>query len=352
MRTYRHLFEQFISDESILLAIKNASKGKRKRKTVRPYIEDPEGHLEEIKRYARNFFNDSHHARVINEHGRGKIRTIHVPSFREQIIHHMLVQVIKPIILKGMYDHSYGSIPGRGIHKAKKCVEKWIRKDRKNTKYFLKMDIRHFYASIPHDILKNWIQRTIKDKQLLKIIETIIDVLPEGLPLGFYTSQWLANWYLQRLDHYIKENLHAPHSVRYMDDIVVFASSKRQLHTMRVWIEGYLNNVLGLELKQNWCVARFVYEKRGREYGRDLDFMGFRFYRNRTVLRRAIMLRATRLARNMNGLILNARRFMSYLGWFSHSDTYNVFTKWVKPFVNVRRLKIQISRFELKEKAA
>lgn len=345
MRTYRNLYNEFISKENISLAIKKASVGKRSRKQVVQYLEHIEESIPEIIGYANDFYNEPHSPHVINERGRGKVRTIVVPTFREQIIHHMVVNTLRPVMMKGMYEHSYGSIPGRGIHLAKKRIEKWVRKDWKNTRYFLKMDIRHFFASIPNDKMKAYIAKYVKDEKVLEVACRIVDVLPQGLPLGFYTSQWFANWYLQPLDHYIKEQLHAVYYVRYMDDMVVFGPNKRKLHKMARAIGEYLNT-LGLELKPSWCVARFVYEKRGREYGRDLDFMGFRFFRNRTTLRRSIMLRATRLARRYNGSVRNARRFMSYLGWFTHSDTYNVFVKWVKPFVNVRRMKLHISNYE------
>ena len=345
MRTYRNLYGFYCSEENIRLAIKKASVGKRDRKQVRLYTEHVDEHIHEITEYAGAFYNEPHTPHRINERGRGKARDIVVPTFREQIIHHMVVNTLKPIMMKGMYEHSYGSIPCRGIHLAKKRIEKWLHRDFAGTKYFLKMDIRHFFASIPHDRLKELVHKHVVDKRFTDVVDTIIDVLPYGLPLGFYTSQWFANWYLQGLDHYIKEQLHVVHYVRYMDDMVVFGPNKRKLHRMVPAIRNFLAG-LGLELKDDWIVARFVYEKDGLEYGRFLDFMGFRFYRQRTVLRRSIMLRATRLARHMNGLLLNARRMMSYLGWFTHSDTYNVFTSRVRPYVSIRRLRLQIRRHD------
>lgn len=351
MRSYKHLYEDFISKENIWVAIHNASKGKRDRRQVMPYINDVEGSVPSVVDYVEHFENAPHVMHRINERGRGKERDIVVPTFKEQIVHHMVVNTLRPVMMRGMYDHSYGSIPCRGIHLAKKRIEKWLSKDRKNAKYFLKMDIHHFFASIPHDRLKAFIGRYVRDEKVFSIVCKIIDVLPQGLPLGFYTSQWFANWYLQPLDHFIKERLHAKYYVRYMDDMVVFGSNKRKLHRMRVAIEEYLAT-LGLELNPSWFVARFVYTKDGKEYGRDLDFMGFRFFRTRTTLRRTIMLRATRLARRMNGSILDAHRFMSYIGWFTHSDTYNVFCKWIRPYLSVRRLRLQIGRADRRSRYA
>ena len=342
MWSCRHLMDDFLSDGNIRLAILNASKGKRRRSSVRPLVQDPDAWIPVIRTYALNFRNSRHTPKIINDNGHGKQRTIIVPVFMEQVVHHMLVNMLKPIIMKGMYAHSYGSIPGRGIHLAKRRIERWLHTDRRGTKYFLKMDVRKFFASVDGDRLKQRVRRNIRDEQFLRILFEVIDV-QQGLPPGFYTSQWLANWYLQDLDHFIKEKLHAHHYVRYMDDMVIFGSNKRELHRFRCEIESFLNK-MGLQLKDNWCVARFVHERSGREYGRDLDFMGFRFYRNRTVLRRSIMLRAVRLAKNMRHSARNARRFMSYLGWFSHTDTYNVFCSRIRPYLNIRKLKARIAR--------
>jgi len=336
--------DEFLSDGNIKAAIMNASKGKRSRASVRPLVQDPDAWLPVVRDYALHFKNNNHVPKTINDNGHGKQRTIIVPAFMEQIVHHMLVNMLKPVIMRGMYEHSYGSVPGRGIHLAKRRIEKWLHNDQRGTKYFLKMDIYHFFASVPNERLKIRVARNVKDPDFLRVLFEVIDV-QRGLPLGFYTSQWLANFYLQDLDHFIVEKLHARHYVRYMDDMVIFGPNKRELHRIRKKIEVFLNR-LGLRLKENWCVARFVYERDGKEFGRDLDFMGFRFYRTRTVLRKSIMLRATRLAHNMRGTVRNARRFMSYLGWFSHSDTYNVFRRWVAPCLNVRKLKYKISRAE------
>lgn len=59
----------------------------------------------------------------------GKKRDINCPCLADHIIHWMLIQTIHDVIMRGMYEHSYGSIPGRGIDAARKTVEKWVRLD-------------------------------------------------------------------------------------------------------------------------------------------------------------------------------------------------------------------------------
>lgn len=296
MKSYNHLWEQFISEENIRLAIINSSKGKRNRKLVKEIYENPDKWIPKIRQYAEKFKNCNHAPIEIYDGITRKKRKIITPQYKEQIVHHMIINVLEPIFKHGMYEHSYGSIPERGSHKGKKLVERWIKNDRKNVKYCLKMDIRKFFDSIPHDILKNKLALTIHDKKILEVINELIDVNKEGIPLGFYTSQWLANWYLQGLDHYIKENLQAKYYIRYMDDMVIFGSNKRKLHKIRIAISKYLEE-LGLELKDNWQVFRFDYVKSGKHYGRPLDYMGFKFYRDKTILRTSIMLKSTRKAK-------------------------------------------------------
>ena len=88
----------------------------------------------------------------------------------------------------------------RGAHKAKKVIEKWIDKEPGTMKYILKMDIRHFFDTVPHSILKAKLARKIHDEQMLDLLFKIIEVTDVGLPLESYTSQWLSNWYLQEMD--------------------------------------------------------------------------------------------------------------------------------------------------------
>lgn len=345
MKSYSHLWEDFISDDNIELAIRNASKGKRDRPSVKRRLEDPR-FKERIKQYAMHFKNKKHKPREIYDGIQRKKRTIIVPSFEEQVIHHMTVNILKPIFMHGMYEHSYGSIPGRGAHKGKQIIQKWIRKGGKDCKYCLKMDISKYFNTIPHDIYLSKLSSIIRDKRFMSVIEEITGVVKAGLPLGFYTSQWGANWYLQELDHYIKEQLRAVYYIRYMDDMVIFGPNKKELHRMREEIDAYLNNNLGLKMKGNWQVFRFDFNNKYRF----LDFMGFRFYRNRVTLRRNIMLKATRKAHKIYKsekiTIYSARQMLSYLGWIKHTDTYNMYREHIYPFVSFQKLKRKIQKYD------
>ena len=315
--------------------------------------EDKDKWIPKYKNVAENFKNASHTPIEIYDGISRKKRTIIVPTIKEQIIHHMVVNVLKPIFMNGMYEHSYGSIPDRGGKRGKKTIQKWIKHDKRNIKYCLKMDIKKYFENIPHDILKEKLAKIIHDQKFLLLLYEIIDVSDKGIPLGFYTSQWFANWYLQELDHYIKEVLGVKYYIRYMDDMVIFGSNKRELHRIRQNISDYLENKLGLQMKENYQVFRFDYLRCGKHYGRPLDFMGYKFYRDKIILRKSIMLKATRKAKKISKkekpTVYDIKQMMSYLGWLDDTDTYNMYLKRIKPYVSFQKYKRRISKYDKRE---
>lgn len=356
MKSYNHLWEEFISEENIKLAIKRAFKGKKKRrKNVKEIIDHQEEWIPKIKYYAEHFYNYPHKPIEIYDGISRKKRTIIVPTPMEKIVHHMIINVMRPIFKRGMYEHSYASIPKRGAHKGKKHIEKWINHDARNVKYCLKMDIKKYFQSVDTEILKQKLRRIIHDERFVSLLETLINVHDNGIPLGFFTSQWFANFCLQDLDHYIKESIGATHYIRYMDDMVIFVSNKRKLHQIKEDIEHYLRDELGLCMKENWQVFRFDYtDRKKKRRGRDLDFMGFRFYRDKTTLRKSIMLKASRkakkIAKKEKATAYDARQMLSYMGYIDKTDTYGMYEERIKPYVNVQSCKRKVSKFDRKRK--
>ena len=242
--------------------------------------------------------------------------------------------------MRTVYAHTYASIPGRGAHKGKKTIEKWFRTDPKNTQYCFKMDIKKFFDNISHDLLKKKLRRLIKDNKFYNVLSTIIDATESGLPLGFYTSQWFANWFLQDLDYYIKHQLKAKYYIRYMDDIVIFADSSVELHNYRKAIAKYLETI-GLQMKENWRIFKVTDRA-------PVDFMGFKFYRNRTTIRSHIFLKMTRKARKIskkeNPTVYDSRQALTYLGYIKVSDCYRSYERNIKPYINIQQLKHLVSK--------
>jgi len=363
MKTYKHLYEQLISEDNIYTAIMNACKHKLGRKDFRHLHDHPEEYIQWFQEQIENFKNDFHTPIEIYDGVQRKRRIIIVPSLREQVVHHMIVNVLKPIFLKPMYEHSYGSIPGRGAHDAKNHIAKFIRNHPNDVTYCFKGDIRKYFNSIPHDILIARLRQIIKDEKFMNVVEEIINVTDVGIPLGFYLSQWIANWYLTEMDHFIKEELKAVAYYRYMDDIVIFDHSKEKLAYIKNCICDQLEK-LGLHMKDNWQIFEFHHvefvDKKYTNKGRFLDFMGFRFYRDKVTLRRSIYKKACRKARRIHRkdrpTLHDARQMMSYKGWFESTNTNKAFNKYVSPYINYNYLSWIISHaerrrnYELEEK--
>src|SRR5690606_21128724 len=101
--------------------------------------------------------------------------TVHEPKEREiyrlpyidRILHHAIMNYLEPIWVSIFTKNTYSCIKGRGIHKALYDVKRDMQNDPDGTKYFLKLDIRKFYPSICHSILKTIVRKKIKDKNLL-----------------------------------------------------------------------------------------------------------------------------------------------------------------------------------------
>ncbi|WP_195985392.1 RNA-directed DNA polymerase [Clostridium sp. D33t1_170424_F3] len=294
MKRIGYIYEKMCSPELIREAIFKAARGKRKRHDVKRVLADVDKHVAIIQELLeKQEFEPAPYfvSERYDPHNK-KTRIIQRPKFfPDQVIHWIVVLSIQPTLMRGMYHWSCGSIPGRGSGHGQKAVRRWLKNDRKNTKYCLKLDIRHFYDTIPHDLLKKALRRKIKDERALWLIGEIIDSTPVGVPIGNYTSQWLANFYLETLDHYIKERLGAKYYVRYIDDIVIFGRNKKQLHALRKKLFAFIEEELGLEVKGNWQV--FPVDARG------VDFLGYVFRHDYIKMRDRNFLALTRQCRRV-----------------------------------------------------
>lgn len=366
MKSYNHLFEIATSDDIIIASLNGASKGKRDRPEVERILKNPQKYIKKFKEWLikGEYIPVQHKAVEINDGVLNKKRTVIQPYFYpEQIAQHVVVRTLQPIFLKGMYEYSCGSIPGRGVHYGKKYLERFIKHNKAEIKYALKLDIHHFYQSVNIDLLKSKLRDTIHDEKMLKLIYFVLDsniaefrgeIIQGGLPIGFYTSQWFANWFLQPFDHFIKEELRVKCYVRYMDDIVIFGRNKKELHNHLERIKQYLET-LDLEVKANYQVFRFDYiDKNGKRRGRPIDFMGFKFYRDKTTIRAKIFLRAIRKARRMKQKAkvtwYDSCQILSYIGWFKNTNTYRAYLKYIKSCINVGLCKKMISNHFKKRK--
>lgn len=364
VKQYKYLYRKMLDENIIRKAYKKLRKGKTKRKEIQQIDADLDNEVTAMRRMIENtkppdvpvehpklaYRPKRRTPKLIKE--KGKLRKIFMPEIHEQWLHHIIVLILEPIITATAYPYSCGSFPKRGAHYGKKALLKIIRKG-KNIRNFAKIDIRHFYDSIRLDILMRELRIRIKDELFLYIVELCLQGFKKGMPLGFYISQWLANYLLEPLDRFITEKLGIKNLVRYMDDIVMGDDNKKKLHGAIIEIKKFIGRRFRLKLKKNYQVFKFNFQKKnGKVIGRVIDFMGFLFFRNRTTMRKAIMLSATRLAKKLARAKEAGRGYfkkhleamLSYIGWFSCTDTYDAYQDYIKPFVKVRQLKQIISK--------
>lgn len=340
MKRIGYLYEKIYDIDNIKRAIANASRGKRNRKYVQRILADIDYYALKISRMLQSetYRLSPNRCKTIKDGASQKERNITIPAFYpDQIIQWATIQVVQPIFMKGMYPLNCGSVPGRGGLKAKKYVERVYR--RKGSKYTLKLDIRKFFPSVSHDKLKKLLAKKIKDRKVLRLFGAIIDNGGEGLPIGYYASQWLSNFYLQEVDHYIKEVLKVKYYVRYVDDMVLMDSNKRKLHRVRQQLQEYLSREgYELTIKDNWQLWK--------TFSRPLDFVGYRFYRGYTLLRQKLFYRLRRVARRIKNEGINirrAQRYNSLMGWCKCINLKHYYLQVIKPLASQRMAKAYVS---------
>lgn len=330
MKRVGFIYDKICEIDNIKLALHNASRGKTRKRSVKKILDNEEYYVNGIHKMLKNktFMPSKYLESTIVDGLTKKQRVIHKPKFYpDQIVHWALILKIKDLLMRGMYKWSCASIPNRGTHYAKDRTQKWLREDKKGTKWCLKLDIKKYYPNINKELLKTKFERIIKCRDTLNLINLIIDSHDKGLPIGNYTSQWFANFNLQDVDHYVKETLKIPYYIRYMDDLVLLHRNKKELRKAFNSLSEMLNS-MGLEIKGNYQL--FNIDKRS------LDFVGFVMNHNKTFIRKRITKRARRKAlrfpKNMN--LKEAHALISYYGWYLHSDSHPLNLMYYKGITN------------------
>jgi retron-type reverse transcriptase len=264
MKRRNNLYEDIASYGNIRLAFLKALRGKRASAEILLFCRDVNASLDKIR------------TRLLSEHIRWgeyhqftimdpKKRVISAAPFADRIIHHAVMNVLEPLFERQMVYRNYACRAGKGMHAAvryafSKC---------KAATWFLKLDIRKYFDSVDHGVLKDCLRRIVKDKKVLGLLDGVIDSYETspgtGIPIGNLTSQFFANLYLSRLDHYILEQLKPSGYARYMDDFVLWGKSQHELRQALGHIRMFCSEELQLGLKQALL----------GKTGRGLPFLGF-----------------------------------------------------------------------------
>jgi RNA-directed DNA polymerase len=269
MKTFKRLYHQVVSFENLLLAANQAAKCKRERPDVMLFFMNLEENLFQLRDELVTLNYQPAGYRTFRIYD-PKPRLISAAPFRDRVVHHAIMNIIGPLLESCFIYDSYANRLGKGTHKAIRRYQAFL----KQYQYVLKCDIKSYFPSIDHEILKSLVRKRIRCKNTLWLIHTIIDAgNPQqsspvgdyfpgdtlftplerrvGLPIGNLTSQFFGNYYLNAMDHFIKEKFRCKAYVRYVDDFVLFADSKMQLWQWKKDIQIFLQSYrLKLQLKR------------------------------------------------------------------------------------------------------
>lgn len=329
MKRYGHLYDKIISVDNLRLADANARRGKRHNRALDRHDCNREADIQALHIALRDHTYRTSPYNHFSVHEPKERIISSLPYYPDRIVHHAIVQVLEPIWRKTLTHNTFACIKGRGITACIDYTARCIRRHRNAERlYCLKIDIRKYYNSVDHGVLKSIIRRKIKDREVLALLDEIIDS-HDGLPIGNYTSQFFANIYLAYLMHHINEDLHLD-AVEYADDIVVFAEDKATLHNALADIRGYIESQLHLQVKDNWQIFPIADNRQDRR-GRSLDYVGYCTYRYARLLRKRIKHNLCRaISRLRHRLTTTAKEFKQaiapWIGWARHCNSRNLFT--------------------------
>lgn len=325
MKRYNNLFDKIVSLDNLYEADKRARRQKSHRPEVMLFDKNRDKLLLDLQRKLINGEYETSEYYVFKIYEPEEREIFKLPYYPDRIVHHAIMNIMEPIWVSAFIKGTYSCIRKRGIHKALRDV-KFALKDEINTQYCLKLDIRKFYPSIDHDILKTIIRKKIKDKRLLSLLDEIIESA-QGVPIGNYLSQFFANLYLTYLDHWIKEQKKVRYYFRYADDIVILGRDKQELRDLFYNIQDYLNNKLKLNFKDNWQI--FKVDSRG------IDFVGYRIFHTHTLLRKHIKKNFCKKINKLNkkqnlDKDTYKQKICSYIGWIKYCNGRNLLNKMSK----------------------
>ena len=312
MKRYGNLWDRLIDWQNLALAARKARRGKRDRGAVQRFEFDLERQLLLLR---QELADGTYRPGGFRTHWitRPKPRLISAAPYRDRVVHHALMNILEPILDRHFHPHSYACRQGKGAHAAADRVQTLLGKHR----FYLQCDVRKFFPSIDHEILKGMFRRLIKDGRVLELMDRIVDASNEqeavceyfdgdslftpiqrrhGVPIGNLTSQWFANGYLTGLDHFVTSGLGLGGYVRYCDDFVICHSNREQLRATATAVSDYL---AGVRLRLHEGKLHMRPSRNG------LTFVGYRIWSTHRLVRKS-----------------NVRQFRRRVGWMrkAYSD--------------------------------
>lgn len=340
MKTYRNLYPQICAWNNLYLAYRKARKGKRSRTPAATF----EFHQEELLHQLhdelvnKTYQPGAYHSFYIHE---PKRRLISAAPFPDRVVHHALCNIIEPVFERSFIYDSYANRVGKGTHRAIDRCQEYARQFR----YVLQCDVRQFFPSIDHQILRQILAKKIADADVMTLIDRVLasgegvlaeqyDMVwfaeddlfavtrPRGLPIGNLTSQFWANCFMNPFDHFVKRELKCKGYVRYVDDMLLFGDDKATLWAWHEAVQGKL-----AELRMT-----IHPHAHPRPVTEGIPFLGFVVYPTHRRLKRRKGIHYQRTLKSMlaeyeDGACSFEQVQASILGWINHvryADTWGL----------------------------
>ncbi len=326
------MYAQLVSWDNLYLAYSRAAKGKRGKPAAAGFEYRLEDNLIQLQEEltSKTYRPGPYHSFYIHE---PKRRLISAAPFRDRVVHHALCNLIEPPFERSFIGDSYANRVGKGTHRALDRCQQFARRYR----YVLQCDIRQFFPSVDHVILRSILARKLDDPDVMWLVDLIlasgVGVLsadyemiyfpgddlfaverPRGLPIGNLTSQFWANCYLNPFDHFIKRELGCRGYLRYVDDFLLFGDDKG---TLWAWRAAIVERLARLRLTIHAGAHP-------RPVTEGIPFLGFVVYPDRRRLKRRTGIHYRRRFRALvrgyaAGTVTLAQLTASARGWANHA---------------------------------
>ncbi len=306
MKRTGYLIEDIASIDNLLRAYYQARRGKQHKYMIKEFGRNLPFNIMQLQQQilSTNVTVGQYHYFKIYD---PKERQICAAPFSERVLHHAIINVCKPYFERNLIYDTYATREGKGVYAA---IDR-ARVAMRHYRYVAKLDVRKYFDSISHIVLKEKLRRLFKDLYLLDIFNRIIDSycvkLEEGIPIGNLTSQYFANFYFSSVDHYMKENVHVPVYIRYMDDILLFANTRKEINSYVTTLIYVTQHTLRLNLKPPiiQCTQCGV------------SFLGYMLYPHKILLNRRSKIRLRRKMleydMNLNKGVWNDEQYMQHI---------------------------------------
>lgn len=312
-----HKYEHIISLENLLQAWKEFLNGKRSRKDVQIFERNLMSNIIALNKdlAEKTYRHSPYQAFNISD---PKPRNIHKAAVRDRLLHHAIYRVLYPFFDRTFIHDSYSCRLEKGTHKAIEKFRNFAYIESQNhtrTVWILKCDIKKFFATIDHAVLKDILKHYIPDKDILWLLDQIVDSFQPvkegmGLPLGNLTSQLLVNIYMNELDQFVKRELKIKRYIRFADDFVILSGDKKKLDNVLVTIRQFLGKKLKLELHPDKVFTKTV--------ASGVDFLGWVNFPDHRVVRTTTKRRALNAVQAKEA---KTETIQSYLGLLRHGNT-------------------------------